>query len=112
MDSACDPCDELAPELERLHRRLPALQVLMVGRGNREATRAKVSKHGLTFPVVLQRQWELSRRYEIFGTPVGYLIDERGIIAADVAVGLDAILGLVSGVEASYNGKEVVPMEE
>ena len=41
-------------------------------------------------------KWELSRAYGIFSTPVAFLIDERGIIAADVAVGVDAILALAA----------------
>jgi hypothetical protein len=49
----------------------------MVSRRDAEANRQKVKEHGLTFPVVLQKQWEISLRYGIFATPVGYLIDER-----------------------------------
>jgi peroxiredoxin len=93
-DPACGPCDVLAPKLERLHRRLPDLQILIVSRGDPDANRAKVAEHGLTFPVVLQRRWEISREYGMFATPIGYLLDEEGVIKADVAVGTDAILAL------------------
>src|SRR5438034_3470854 len=44
----------------------------------------------------LQRQWEISLRYGIFATPVGYLIDEQGFVAADVAEGVESILALQS----------------
>ena len=54
-----------------------------------------MKEHGLTFPVVLQKQWEVSREYAFFGTPVAYLIDEAGVIAADVAIGVDAVLDLL-----------------
>ena len=64
----------------------------------------KIAEHGLTFPVALQRHWEISRDYGIFATPVGYLIDERGVIAADVAVGAKAILALVSAMAPLTNG--------
>jgi len=50
---------------------------------------------------VLQRQWEVSREYAMFATPVGYLIDEQGSIAADVATGVDAILALLSDADTS-----------
>ena len=33
----------------------------------------------------------------MFATPVGYLIDEQGIISADVAVGAEPIVALLSG---------------
>ena len=68
----------------------------MVSRGEPKENRAKVKEHGLTFPVVLQQQWEISRRYAMFATPVAYLIDEAGVIAHDVAVGTDAILELMT----------------
>ena len=93
-DPDCGPCNQLAPELERLHRSSSALQVLMVSRGDLETNRRKVSEHQLTFPVVIQHRWEISRHYGIFATPIAYLIDEQGIIIADVAVGGDAILAL------------------
>jgi peroxiredoxin len=118
-DPECGPCERLAPHLERLHRRATDLHVLMVSRRDRETNRRKVAELGLTFPVVLQTNWEVSLRYGIFATPVGYLIDERGLIAADVARGGEPILGLVPGAAASDDGgapppgrKEVVPMQD
>ena len=93
-DPQCSPCNELAPHLEHLHRNRPDLEVVMVSRGNVEENREKAAQLGLTFPVVLQKQWEVSRDYGMFGTPIGYLIDEKGTIAANVAAGVDAILAL------------------
>lgn len=93
-DPHCGPCDELAPELERFHRRATGTHVLMVSRGTVEANLAKIEEFGLTFPVVLQRHWEISRAYGMFATPIGYLINEEGIIASDVAIGNEAILAL------------------
>ena len=73
---------------------LPA--VLMISCGEPKDNRAKVKEHGLTFPIVLQQRWEISRRYALFATPVAYLIDEAGIISHDVAVGVEPILELIS----------------
>jgi peroxiredoxin len=95
-DPECGPCDELAPKLEQLHRRTPDIQVLMVSRRDAAANHEKARTLGLTFPIVLQRHWEVSRLYAIFATPVGYLIDEQGVIAADVALGVEPILALLS----------------
>jgi peroxiredoxin len=96
-DTECGPCQALVPDLAELHRRHRGanLEVVMVSRGGVAANRAKAQEHGLSFPVLLQRRWEVSREYGIFATPVGYLIDEGGVIAKDVAVGSDAILQLV-----------------
>jgi hypothetical protein len=95
-DPECGPCDLLAPQLERFHRQKLDTHVLMVSRRDAKANRQKAKQHGLTFPVVLQKQWEISLRYGIFATPVGYLIDEQGVIAADVASGVESILALMS----------------
>ena len=55
----------------------------------------------MTFPLALQRQWEISREYAMFATPVGYLIDADGIVAAGVATGPEAILALFPGAAAA-----------
>jgi peroxiredoxin len=94
-DPHCPPCQELAPRLEQAHRQIRDLQVLMVSRGAAEENRAKAAQHGLTFPIVLQRKWEISKRYAMFATPIAYLIDSDGVIASDVAVGPESILSLV-----------------
>jgi peroxiredoxin len=91
----CGPCNTLAPELEKFHRQHSGTEVVMISKGEPKENRSKVKEHGLTFPVVLQQQWEISRRYAMFATPVAYLIDEKGVIAHDVAVGSDAILDLL-----------------
>ncbi len=93
-DPDCVPCDVLAPKLERFAKETPGLSVVMVSRGDPERNRSKVAAHGLTFPVVLQEQWKLSREYAKFATPIGYLIDAEGRIAAEIAVGAEAILAL------------------
>jgi peroxiredoxin len=90
----CGPCNTLAPHLERFHRDHPELEVLMISKDEPKENRAKVKEYGLTFPVVLQQQWEISRRYAMFATPIAYLIDEFSIIAHDVAIGVEPILKL------------------
>lgn len=92
----CGPCLSLAPQLEQFYRNHPKLGVVMISKGDPKANRAKVKEHGLTFPVLLQQQWEISRLYAMFATPIAYLISEKGIISNDVAVGTDAILRLMA----------------
>jgi peroxiredoxin len=104
----CGPCNTLAPELQKLYRKSgqngngetkPLLELVMISKGEPGENRAQIKEHHLTFPVLLQQQWEVSRRYAMFATPIAYLIDEHGIIAKDVAVGVEPILDLL--VEAS-----------
>ena len=100
----------MMPQLEQQYRSSRGIQVLMVSRGEEEANRAKAAQHGLTFPIVLQKQWEISRDYGKFATPIGYLIDEAGIIAKEIAIGVEPILALLSAPEIKpTNGKGKVP---
>jgi len=105
-DPHCGPCDELAPDLARLHQEHQnnGLSVLLVGRGTAEENRGKARQFGFQFPVVLQDKWKLSKEYGIFATPVAFLIGESGLIAKDVAVGKDAILALADD-EARQAGR-------
>jgi hypothetical protein len=63
--------------------------------------REKAKRHGLNFPVVLQKKWEVSKLYAMFATPVAYLIDERGVVAAEVATGPEPILDLARSATAA-----------
>ena len=92
----CGPCNTLVPELERQHREHPELEMVMISKGEPKENRAKVKEYNLTFPIVLQPQWEVSRRYAIFATPVAYLIDEQGVIVHDAAAGVEAIEELIA----------------
>ncbi len=96
-EPACGPCEALAPELVQLQQRHTGnnLQILMVSRGEPALVATKAKQHGFNFPVLLQKQWEVSKKYAMFATPVGYLIDEKGVIQKDVAVGKSAILELI-----------------
>ena len=103
-DPDCGPCDALAPRLEQLAKTVADLSVVMVSRGDPERNRTKVALHGLTFPVVIQEGWQLSRQYAKFATPIAYLIDAEGRIAAGVAMGVDAILALAQAEPALATG--------
>jgi peroxiredoxin len=95
-DPQCGPCDQLAPQLVELHQqnRDNGLAVVMVGRGDPEENRRKAEEQSFEFPVALQQKWELSKKYGIFETPVAFLIGEDGVIAANVATGVDEIIAL------------------
>src|SRR5260370_933586 len=60
---------------------LSEVAVVMISKGAPKENRAKVKEHGPPFPVVLQQQWEISRRHAMLATPVAYIIDEAGVIA-------------------------------
>jgi peroxiredoxin len=96
-DPQCGPCDELAPDLVRLHQEHANnnLSVILVGRGDAEANRRKAQQHGFEFPVALQSKWNVSKEYGTFATPAAFLIAENGMIAKGAAIGRDPILALI-----------------
>jgi peroxiredoxin len=67
---------------------------VVVSRGDLEANREKAKERGIEFPVVIQNGWRVSKQYGIFATPIAFLIDEDGVIAAKVAKGREEILQL------------------
>jgi peroxiredoxin len=95
VDPACGPCAEIASELQSKHASGANVQIVAISRGELEPNLSKVTELGLTFPILLQNAWEISRDYGIFAFPVAYLIDEQGIIAQNVAVGGEAILRML-----------------
>lgn len=104
----CGPCNDLAPKLARAHGAHPEIEILMVSRGDEAAVRAKAVQHGMSFPIVLQRQWEISRQYAMFATPIAYLIDEKGVIASDVTVGEESILALLASTVSTVQSSSAI----
>jgi peroxiredoxin len=94
-DPKCAPCNALLPDLQRRYAAGSEVDVVMVSRGDHAANASKIAELRVTFPVVLQRQWEISKLYGMFATPIAFLVDEQGTIAAPVAVGAQRILGLI-----------------
>jgi peroxiredoxin len=93
-DQNCAPCNALIPQLEALHRRTPDVQVIMITRGEPDAMREKSARWGVSFPVLMQRRWEVSMKFGLFMTPAGFLIDGSGLIASKAAIGAVDILAL------------------
>ena len=105
-DPYCGPCQTLAPHLGKFHSAQTEISVVMISRGEPKENREKVKEHGLTFPVLLQQRWEISRLYSMFATPMAYLINEQGVILNDVAVGVEPILKLMAEAEKPIQHEE------
>jgi peroxiredoxin len=95
-DPECGPCDAMTFDLARFSRdhRDDGLDILLISRGELEESRRKAIEYGVEFPVVVQPGWKLSKKYGIFATPVAFLVDERGVIAREVARGGPEIMRL------------------
>jgi peroxiredoxin len=85
----CGYCRQIAPDLARLQEglRKRKTKLVLVSYGSPEANRTLVEEHGLTCRVLLQPDRATVEGFAHMGTPVAYLLDEKGRIAKPVAVG-------------------------
>lgn len=94
--SGCLSCDGFSAELARLQEAHgERLQIVVVARGERDLSRARAEYHGFAFPLLVQEDWEIAKKLRTFVVPAAYLIDERGRVENDVALGMPEILQLV-----------------
>jgi len=81
--SWCGPCQAEMPELQAAHAANAAggLVVLGVNQAEDPATvRSFLDERGITFPVVLDAQYEVSKRYQVNSLPSTFFIDRNGVI--------------------------------
>lgn len=91
-DPACTFCRRTQPELQALEDGPPDArpQIVLVSRGDLEANRAM----GFRSPVVLDDSFSVAPSFGASGTPMGVLVDAEGKVAADLAIGGEAVLEL------------------
>ena len=85
----CGYCRQIAPDLARLQERLlkRKTELVLVSYGSPDANRTLVDEHGLTCRVLLQPDRATVEGFAHMGTPVAYLLDEKGRVAKPVAIG-------------------------
>lgn len=85
----CSPCRAEMPSLEAVYQahRNQAFVVLAVDQMESQATVAAfVEQVGLTFPVLLDTDGQVSRTYRVMALPTSFFLDRQGIIR-DVVIG-------------------------
>jgi peroxiredoxin len=87
--SWCGPCRAEMPMIQRVYaaernRGLVVLAVNGTFQDSEPAARAFATQYGLTFPILLDRDGAVSRRYQLRALPSTYVVDRRGIIRAVV----------------------------
>jgi peroxiredoxin len=108
----CGFCSALAPELARFEARLEErnVRLVLLAKGEAESNRERAAALGLTCRILLLQGREKPQPFEHRGTPVAYLLDEEGRIAAPFASGRDEVLALArqaAGNEAGAPQSEV-----
>jgi peroxiredoxin len=92
----CGFCDSIAPQLARLQSSLEKhnVQLLLLAHGDAASNRKGAEEHALKCPILLIAEPEKAGPFETEGTPVAYLLDEEGRVAAPLARGADRVLPL------------------
>jgi peroxiredoxin len=92
-DTGCGFCDQIAPELASLQGDLRKrdTELVLLSYGDAEANRRFAQEHGLECPVLLQSEREPVSAFAHLGTPVAYLLDEKGRVAKPLALGADEV---------------------
>lgn len=90
--SWCPPCREEMPAIERVYqenkgRGLTVLAVNSTVQDSESAAAAFAREYALTFPILLDRDGAVSRRYRLQALPTTYFVDRRGIIRSVVPGG-------------------------
>jgi len=88
----CGFCQRMLRDLKELEENPPegTPKLLVVSAGPEEANR----EMGLASAVVLDQQFAVGRAFGASGTPSGVLVDAKGKVASEVAVGAQAVLEL------------------
>lgn len=86
--SWCGPCRAIAPRLSALKDRLGAQGLVIVGITTDPAEQAAVfaERHAMRYPVVVDKDGDTSRTYNVTALPTLIIVDKQGVVR-DVVVG-------------------------
>lgn len=100
-------CDEELRQVEALLREFAGERLVGIGVNERESAEQAaefVARHGVTFPIVLDRG-SLARAYGVNGVPDLFVVDRKGVVAARfIGYGPAVKQGLREAVETALRG--------
>src|SRR5262249_28855136 len=102
-DPECGFCLRALPELARLEADPPSGRPVPVvlAQGDASRIRTLAAEHGIACTILLDDDAQVAHGFFVAGTPGAYLVDEHGLIAAPLALGMDAISTLLNRSEAT-----------
>ena len=78
----CGPCKDELPAMQRLYEALRKdgveIVAVSIDRDNKERVKEYIRKYNLTFPVLLDPDQKIRKKYFIMGLPTSYLIGVDG----------------------------------
>ncbi len=108
----CGFCSAIVPELARVGPKLEErnVRLVLLAKGEPQFNRERADQAGIKSRILLLQNGETPRPFAHRGTPVAYLLDEEGRIAAPFASGHDQVIALAreaAGVEAGASEVDV-----
>jgi len=79
----CIPCIKEMPDLQKLYkeRKKDGLELLMINaKESKSVVKKYIEKGGYSFRVLLDENGNVLRKYQVFGLPSTFFIDENGIV--------------------------------
>jgi peroxiredoxin len=84
----CPPCRDEMPSMERLHQKLKdrgfVLLAVSQDEGSADGVKSFIEQMKVTFPVLVDPQGEVGRKYGVWGFPESFLVDRDGRIVERV----------------------------
>lgn len=103
----CGPCREEMPAIEKVYRSYKELGLTVIGlnltsQDSERDVSAFVQELGLTFPIALDRDGSVGKRYQLIGLPTTFFVDSQGVIKSVVVGGPMSETLIRSKVEALF----------
>lgn len=77
----CPPCKAEMPVMEQLYKASKGeLVILAVNMDTQNDVAGFVSKNGITFPILLDKNNEVNKMYQVLSIPTSFFIDSKGVI--------------------------------
>lgn len=95
FDPLCEPCLDLLPDLASAHRDASLPNVIMITRRDAALTRGLAASRAMPYPIACQEHWDVSRRLGALAVPMACLLGPDGTLAAEPAIGQQAVQGLM-----------------
>jgi len=107
---SCETCGLAFPYFERLFQAYPqgGWHLWGISQDSASDSQAFVEEHGVTFPILLDEGWAISRAYDPEGVPTSFLIGPDAKVTRVVPAFQKAALNELSAIIAGYIGAEPV----